>query len=323
MTDFGFLLKSYGADFGSVKKLVSSFHDFNVECLPMHIVVPKSDVQLFETFSSASITIVNEESVDVQFAVKPVNGIRPGYINQEIVKLAYHLTNSFDNYLCLDSDAVFVRPFSKSDFMAPDGNPYTVLVEDRDLQTDADYFREHWTGRQLALDRIRTHLGIKPNVTLLTCHGFQILNSKVLRGLEAELFGKNNVENYLDLLAISPYEFSWYNFFIQSRSVIPLHIREPYFRVLHTGKQFALSKFARKSKADWARGYLGVVLNSNFQVGIETRKGLETPSFLVFAAYLSLPELASLIIDLFAALTIRTLAVPFVVIRRILKRKNR
>ncbi len=43
---------------------------------------------------------------------EPVAGIRPGYINQEIVKLAFWELGLTENYFCVDSDAVFVRPFA-------------------------------------------------------------------------------------------------------------------------------------------------------------------------------------------------------------------
>ena len=38
-------------------------------------------------------------------------GLSAGYINQEIVKLCFWETGLADNYLCLDSDAEFVRDF--------------------------------------------------------------------------------------------------------------------------------------------------------------------------------------------------------------------
>ena len=37
------------------------------------------------------------------------------------------------NYLCIDSDSIFIRDFGKTDFLASDGEPYTVLHQNKEL----------------------------------------------------------------------------------------------------------------------------------------------------------------------------------------------
>ena len=105
------MLKSYGGDFDIAARLVTSFSAHNVEFLPLDIVVPPEDVEKFSIFLSDQISVISEDTIPTRFAVNQVNGIRPGYINQEIVKLAFHRLKRFEAYLCLDSDAIFLRDF--------------------------------------------------------------------------------------------------------------------------------------------------------------------------------------------------------------------
>ena len=38
-----------------------------------------------------------------------------------------------DSYLCIDSDCIFIRPFGQSDFISPEGFPYTIVHEAKEL----------------------------------------------------------------------------------------------------------------------------------------------------------------------------------------------
>ncbi len=260
---FSFMLKTYAGDLESAKRLITSFRKHNVDELTLHVVVPSEDMALFAPLADAKIAVIAEDTVPVRMATSDVNGIRPGYINQELVKLAFFRLALTDAYLCLDSDAVFLNDFTLRDFLHSSGSPYTVLVEDRELHSNPAYFEEHWEGRGVKLEKIRDYLGLSPSNTYLTCHGFQIMQSSVLERLNAEILVPRGLD-FLDLLEISPYEFSWYNYFLQGAE-IPVFVREPYFRVIHGGQQFALERMAGFSEEDWTRGYLGLVLNSNFQ----------------------------------------------------------
>jgi hypothetical protein len=260
---FSFMLKTFGGDFASANRLVDSFRAHNVNALHLHVVVPEADMQMFEAFASETITLIADESIPGRTATAYVNGIRPGYINQELVKLGFFRLGLTEAYLCLDSDAIFLRDFTFDDFMHSSGSPYTVLVEDRELQGNSSYYEEHWQGRSAKLDKIREFLNLPGANTYLTCHGFQILQSAVLQGLSNDILTPRGLD-FLDLLEISPYEFSWYNFYLQSIDM-PIFVREPYFRVIHNGQQYSTELMSGMSQAVWTRGYLGLVVNSNFQ----------------------------------------------------------
>lgn len=314
---FGFLLKTYAGDIEAASNLITSFNEHNKDQIALDVVVPEQDLGLFSRFSSNTIAVIAENTVPATFTSDFVDGIRPGYINQEIVKLAYFKTNRFQNYLCLDSDALFITDFWLSDFVQSDGTPFTVLVEDRELMSNEEYRGLHWLSREKKLQRIRQFLDVAEGINLLTCHGFQILQSEVLQQFEQEILTPKELE-FLDLLKISPYEFTWYNYFLQTtdRKIL---VREPYFRVIHTGRQFASERLLGNKISDWSNGYLGIVLNSNFQ-HISFSKGYEASPPVVVAAYMNTAEILKIFGISFSALLVRLLSRPLVIARRTVSR---
>ena len=262
MYSFGILIKSFGDDARSATRLIDSVRRFNVENIPVWLVVPDDDVRLFSEMSNGVAQVLAESDFGQHLVDEPVAGVRPGYINQEIVKLAFWELGLAANYLPVDSDAVFLRPFRVSDFMHSADVPYTVLLEDRDLQVDADYFATHWQGREKVLRHIQAEVGLE-DPRLLTCHGHQVLSSVVLRSLRED-FLEPRGWSYARMLEDGPYEFSWYNFWLQKSKVIPIELREPYFKVIHSAKQHTDMLIEGVTLDDVARGYLGIIVNSNF-----------------------------------------------------------
>ena len=259
---FALLLKTYSTDFEYAARLVASFHRFNADGLHLFCVVPQLDLDKFKPLQAPTVTVLEESALEQYFTQEAVSGIRPGYINQEIVKLAFWELGLAANYLPVDSDAVFLRPFGVADFMHSADVPYTVLLEDRELQVDSDYFATHWQGREKVLRHIQSEVGLN-DARLLTCHGHQVLSSVVLRSLKQDFLERRGW-SYARMLAEGPYEFSWYNFWLQKSKVIPIEVREPYFKVIHSAKQHTDMLLEGVSLEDVARGYLGIIVNSNF-----------------------------------------------------------
>lgn len=256
------MLKSYRGDFPLAQRLIESFNTFNVDRLPLTIVVPPEDVELFSSLAGPQITVLDESVFAPHLVSEPFGGMRLGYINQQIVKLAFWEQDIYDDYFTVDSELVFVRPFHRSDFMLDESTPFTVLVEDNDLQTDPRYFHEYWRGRTQYLERIKDAIDFS-DPRSLTCHGHQIMSGTVLRSLVTD-FMEPRGYTYADLLRISPYEFSWYNFWLQKSRVIPVAIREPLVKVVHHDGQHLEYAVRGTTVEDIARGYVGLVINSSF-----------------------------------------------------------
>lgn len=287
-----FLLKSYFEDYKYAERLINSFHRFNLENLKCYVVFPKEDFNLFKNLSHQNIILKFEEEVCPYLVKHEVSGIRPGYINQEIIKISFWENNFSENYMCLDSDGVFLRPFGVKDFMYDESVPYTILVEDNELVVEPEYYNNHWRGRIENIKKIKEAIDFNDDV-LLTCHGFAILNSEVLKSLKNNFMKVKNL-SYADLLEISPYEFSWYNLWLQKVKTIPIHVREPLFKTFHHKNQHIEYILRGISFEDMARGYLGVVVNSNYSrfMGVIT---FGNNRYEILSRYLSLIEIVKLL----------------------------
>jgi Family of unknown function (DUF6492) len=264
--NFVFLLKTYIGDIEYVDRLILSYEKYNRDNITLYIVVPKSDYEHFKKYISDKIFLLNDESItNCLVSDYSVRGIRPGYVNQEIIKIAFWEKKLAENYLCLDSDGEFIRDFFVSDFMYDEKTPYTILVEDNELAVDPEYYKEHWVERKKLIMKIQKEVGLDDR-RMLTCHGLAVLSSLVLESLYNNYLLPSK-QTYIDILKISPYEFSWYNMWLQKDKTIKIEIREPYFKVFHNKNQHL--DYIRKgiTKEDISRGYLGVVVNSNYSRG--------------------------------------------------------
>jgi len=270
--------------------MVQSFHEFNAEGLKLFVVIPKTDLELFAQFTCSTVEVISEDRLGAHLVDREVHGMRPGYINQEIVKLAFWELELCANYFCVDSDAEFIRPFGVEDFMFDSNTPYSVLVQDLELAVEPEYFDQYWGSREAELRSIAEAVGLDSRV-ILTCHGHTVFSAVVLRSFVSEFLNARSW-TYVDALEFSPYEFTWYNLWLQKSRVIDVYPREPWIKVFHNQAQHMEYLLRGVTLNDIARGYLGVVVNSNYSRGLGVVDA-GSPQEEVLATYLSYPQLAS------------------------------
>ena len=273
MDNFCFMIKSYDLDFDYCQRLVESINEYNYDKIHTYIVVEGIYEKQFQQLANSEISIICLEEIPERFVKTEFDNISAGYINQEIAKLSFWKLNLARNYLCLDSDCKFLRPFYKSDFMYNDNVPYTFLTEDRALQADPNYYATHWVSRKRSLELILEVLEFSPNF-LMTCHGMQVMSSSVLEHFETNFLQQRKLE-IRNILEISPYEFSWYNFWLQKNFQDNLRIREPNFLTIHSDQMELVLRLQNVSESDIARGYVGVVWNSNYSRGFGVVDGAD------------------------------------------------
>jgi len=242
--------------------MVKSFHQFNLEAIQLFLVVPETDLELFAPLSGESVALLSEQLVVGHLVDHEVHGMRPGYINQEIVKLSFWELGLAQNYFCVDSDAEFIRPFGVSDFMFDSDTPYSVLVQDLELSVEPEYYNQYWVSREAELRSIAEIVGVDSRV-VLTCHGHTVFSRNVLESFVKDFLAPRDW-TYADALEFSPYEFTWYNMWLQKSGVIEIHPREPWIKVFHNQSQHMEYLLRGIDLSDIARGYLGVVINSNY-----------------------------------------------------------
>ena len=284
------LCKSYSGDFEYAQRMVKSFHQFNSDSIQLFLVVPETDLELFAPLSGDSVTLLSEQLVVGHLVDHEVHGMRPGYINQEIVKLSFWELGLAENYFCVDSDAEFIRPFGVSDFMFDSDTPYSVLVQDLELSVEPEYYNQYWVSREAELRSIAEIVGVDSRV-VLTCHGHTVFSRAVLESFVNDFLAPRDW-TYADALEFSPYEFTWYNMWLQKSGVIAIHPREPWIKVFHNKSQHMEYLLRGIELSDIARGYLGVVVNSNYSRGLGVVNADSSQSDSI-ATYLSYPQLAA------------------------------
>jgi hypothetical protein len=259
--NFGIMLKSYGPDLQYAQRFLESFREYATEPIPLYVVVPDQDIPAFTEVFASHATVLPESLWADQLVDYPIHGNNPGYINQEIIKLAFAEGGYLKNYLCADSEAVFIRPFSSRDFMDPTGVPYSFITEDHELHVDPVYFDAYWTAREKFLVQIREFLEL-PATPIATCHNMAVFSSEQVLGLKKYLSERGL--NWAGALEISPYEFGWYNFWIEKVLGSARKIREPIVLMLHQPHQHLEYSLKGITEEDLARGYVAVLINSGF-----------------------------------------------------------
>ncbi len=132
--------KSYSTDLRRLVRLTRSVEQFNTESLPFFVSVPQAELPLFkEHLAGCELQLLADEDIlRASPRIDPAQVARmPGHLSQQIVKSEFWRLGLSQAYVCLDSDAVFIRPFGLADFMTEDGTPYTMLDEAHDLLEDA------------------------------------------------------------------------------------------------------------------------------------------------------------------------------------------
>lgn len=254
--------KTYSGDLDRVSLLISSFNKYNTDELSLVLSVPEQELEMFKQFESKTIQIVTDESyAGKYFTNERLLGLSVGYCNQEICKLAFWESKIAKNYLCLDSDSLFIRNFHESDFMVDHDTPYMVLVMDKDLAIEKHY-HDFWLNRQEFIKKIYTAVGLADS-RYRTCHNAQVLNATVLASLKRDFMAKHKY-SYIDLIAISPFEFTWYNAWFQKCGLVREVAVEPFFKMFHMRIEYTMSRLRELDLKDYAYSYVGIILNGNW-----------------------------------------------------------
>lgn len=273
MNDLVLYCKSYRKDFLRLKRLYESVQEFNQDAIPFFISTPEEDKILLDEVlgSSADFSWISDESIvkkNPKISLEKISSI-PGGQAQAIIKAEFWRLSIADNYLCLDSDCIFIHPFKKSDFLSKDGLPYTVLHQNKELF-------------QLALDRgyskFVKNLKQEANKTreLFCRNGPEyfcapapfIWSAKVWQSLELNFLIPRN-ETLLDLFIKGYPESLVYGETILKFQPIPLLPIEPIFRVYHFDWQYYLAKRLGETESKIAKNYLGIIRQSNWEAELD------------------------------------------------------
>jgi hypothetical protein len=268
MNPLALYCKSYSTDLRRVMRLMQSIERFNETLIPVYISVPASELALFrEHLGTTSAQLFSDESIlqtSPRLDLSQVARMH-GAVAQQVVKSEFWRLGLAEAYVCLDSDAVFIRPFTRDDFLAPDGYPYTVLDEAHDLLESAmqrgrdriveDFVREA-ASMQQRFGRHGRRYSFGPFPLVWHRKVWESLDNKYLqpRGM-----------SFADAIAQAPIESRWYGESLLAYQAIPLHPCQALFKVYHYAWQLDQETRRGITQKQLAPLYCGVIYQSAWE----------------------------------------------------------
>jgi len=265
--------KSYRRDFLRLKNLLKSISEFNADKIPFYISTSRDDYpELIKVLAGCGEYewVSDEDIVAANQRVRPgIERARSGGLAQQTIKSEFWRLGISENYVCLDSDCLFIKKFFISDFIASDGNPYTVIYQNKEYFQ----FAENRNQRQVSIDlsqeaeKVRSLFGRRGPNYYCPCPPF-IWSAKVWRSLDErylvprnltlwDLNTKENPETLLYLEALLNYR------------AIPLHPIEQLFRIYYYDWHYFLLRRNGERIEKLIPNYLGVIYQSSWSQGLD------------------------------------------------------
>jgi len=260
--------KSYRTDLRRIRRLAESVRRYNTDSLPFYVSAPKADMALFhEHLQDLDLHLLADEEIIA--ASRRINSTQfdqlPGRISQQVVKSEFWRLSISEAYVCLDSDAIFIRPFGSLDFMAPNGTPYTMMDEAHDLLEDALHQKRERVVEAYndEADLVQQLFG-RPGRRYSFGPFPLVWHRAVWQSLENDYLVPNAM-NFVDAIARAPIESRWYGEALLAYQAIPLLPCQALFKVYHYAWQFDRDQRAGMHIDQLSKLYLGVIYQSAWE----------------------------------------------------------
>ena len=265
MTPLVLYCKSYRTDLKRAIRLATSVDRYNEESLPFYISVPEEDLNLFKThLAEHKVTLISDESIiSASLNIQPDQiKAMPGSLSQQVIKSEFWRLGLSTSYLCLDSDAFFIRRFGRKDFISDDGIPYTMLDEARDLMEAAlkteknrivKAFQQESDTLQNIFNRAGRRYSFGPFPLVWHRSVWQALDENYL---------KTHKMNLADAITLAPIESRWYGEALLAYKPIPLLPCQALFKVYHYAWQRDREQLSEQQLAEF---YCGVIYQSAWE----------------------------------------------------------
>jgi hypothetical protein len=249
--------------------LLSSIEEFNQGNLPFYISTPQSERALLEeVIGKAGYQWVSDESI---VAANPRANMAqyeamPGSLSQQIVKSEFWRLGLAENYLCLDSDCLFIRPFTAADFLSVDGTPYTVLHQNKELFQIATNRGHHKVERDLRAeaDRVQSLFG-RVGPRYYCAPAPFIWSARVWESLDRSLLEPDG-KTLWDFVSPQHPETLIYGEALMKFKAIPLLAIEPLFRAYHYDWEYYLFRRLGETTEKLKQNFMGVLYQSTWEV---------------------------------------------------------
>jgi len=269
LKDLVLYCKSYRNDFLRLKRLLSSIQQYNQDQLPFYVSTPKSDKEALISIlgeDGSYIWVADEDIVEANpRAELEKYQVMPGGLSQAIVKSEFWRLKLAENYLCLDSDCLFIRLFGKADFISKDGTPFTVLHQNKEYFQLAKNRGETKVEQNLRAEAQRVQaLFSRTGPDFYCAPAPFIWSAKVWESLDQEYLQPKDMTLW-DLVTPQHPETLIYGEALLKYRAIPLIPIEPLFRVYHYDWQYFMLKRLGETEDSLKSNYLGVIYQSNWE----------------------------------------------------------
>ncbi|WP_114689256.1 DUF6492 family protein [Polynucleobacter necessarius] len=272
MKDIVLYCKSYRRDFLRLKRLLDSINKYNVDQIPFYISTPADQYQELQSVLGASSGYqwVSDESIIASNPRVPV-GIektRSGGLSQQAIKSEFWRLGLAENYVCLDSDCILIKDFYKADFLSPDGNPYTVLHQNKEFFQIALNREKDYVERNIRLESERVKSLFEREGPNFYCAPAPFIwSAKVWESLDVNFLQSKGISIW-DLIDSEHPESLIYGETLLKYRAIPLIVIEPLFRVYHYDWYYYSMRRLGETKSKVARNYLGIIYQSTWEAGL-------------------------------------------------------
>lgn len=273
MKDLVLYCKTYSRDFLRVERLLASIKKFNADDIPVYISTPVNEHDLLIEIlgEEKSYTWVSDEdivSANPNADIKKYNAMAGG-LSQAIVKAEFWRLGISENYLCIDSDSIFIRDFYKTDFLSDEGPPFTILHQNKEYFQLAKNRGMEKVPEDLRKEAQRVQALFKRTGPLFYCAPAPFIwSAKVWQSLDSEYLIPRG-ESIWDLVSSEYPETLIYGEALMKYKAIPLLAIEPLFRVYHYDWQYFLMKRLGETEENLRQNYSGVIYQSNWDKALD------------------------------------------------------
>ena len=251
-----------------LRRLLESINQFNVDRLDFYISTPEVEKNLLVEMlgEKGYIWVADEDIVraNTKADFAKYQSI-PGSLSQQIIKSEFWRLGYAENYLCLDSDCLFIRNFYKADFLSPDGVPYTVLHQNKELFQIAANRGHSKVERDLRVEAERVQALFDRRGPHFYCAPAPFIwSAKVWQSLDMRYLTPKGISLW-ELVSSQHPETLIYGEALLKYCAIPLIAIEPLFRTYHNDWQYFLMRRLGETEAKLAKNYLGIIYQSAWE----------------------------------------------------------
>jgi hypothetical protein len=272
LEDIVLYCKSYRKDFLRLKQLLASIQNYNKDHIFFYISTPLEQYdELVQMLGKAGYQWVSDESIVAanSLASAGIVKTKSGSLSQQVIKSEFWRLGISLNYVCLDSDCIFIKDFKKSDFLDSDGNPYTVIYQNKEyfqLAFNRGHDKAPHHLREEG-DRVKTLFNRQGPNYYCPCPPF-IWSAKVWESLDQNYLKPRGM-TFWDICTPEHPETLLYLEALLNFQAIPLHPIEQLFRVYYYDWHYFLLRRMGESPSKLQQNYLGVIYQSSWDLSLD------------------------------------------------------